>query len=158
MKVTQLFLTLWDPMDYTVHGILQDRILEWGALRFSRGSSQLRELERRSPTLQADILPAEPQGSPCTTLCRLKNYIAYFCLCLKFKIVLYFLFSLNLLFKVISIVSSGGSLHYIDCIFMWIFYLFIPLLINFVLLPVYVITNIYRIAIIMNVYFYKMLF
>ena len=29
MKVTQLCPTLWDPMDYTVHGILQARILEW---------------------------------------------------------------------------------------------------------------------------------
>ena len=28
MKVAQLCLTLRDPMDYTVHGILQARILE----------------------------------------------------------------------------------------------------------------------------------
>ena len=27
-----------DPMDYTVHGILQARILEWVAFPFSRGS------------------------------------------------------------------------------------------------------------------------
>ena len=27
--VTQLRLTLCDPIDYTVHGILQARILEW---------------------------------------------------------------------------------------------------------------------------------
>ena len=32
-----------DPMDYTVHGILQARILEWEAIPFSRGSSQLRD-------------------------------------------------------------------------------------------------------------------
>ena len=31
VKVTQLCLTLCDPMDYTVHGILQARILEWVA-------------------------------------------------------------------------------------------------------------------------------
>ena len=30
-------------MDYTVHGILQDRILEWAAFAFSRGSSQLKD-------------------------------------------------------------------------------------------------------------------
>ena len=30
-------------MDYTVHGILQARILEWVATPFSRGSSQLRD-------------------------------------------------------------------------------------------------------------------
>ena len=41
-KVTQLFSTLCDPMDYTVHGILQARILEWVAFSFSRESSQLR--------------------------------------------------------------------------------------------------------------------
>ena len=29
MKVTQLCLTFCDPMDYTVHGILQARILQW---------------------------------------------------------------------------------------------------------------------------------
>ena len=48
-----------------VHGILQARILEWVAFPFSRGSSQPRDLpnpgiEPRSPTLQADSLPAEP--------------------------------------------------------------------------------------------------
>ena len=36
-------LTLWDPMDYIVHGILQGRILEWVAFLFSRGSSQPRD-------------------------------------------------------------------------------------------------------------------
>ena len=40
MKVTQLCLTLCDPMNYIVHGILQARILEWVAFPFSRGSSQ----------------------------------------------------------------------------------------------------------------------
>ena len=30
-------------MDYTVHGILQARILEWVAISFSRGSSQPRD-------------------------------------------------------------------------------------------------------------------
>ena len=40
MKVTQSCLTLCDPMDYTVHGILQARIVEWVAFPFSRGSSQ----------------------------------------------------------------------------------------------------------------------
>ena len=32
LKVAQLWPTLWDPMDYTVHEILQARILEWVAL------------------------------------------------------------------------------------------------------------------------------
>ena len=43
VKVTQLCLTLYYPMDYTVHGVLQARILEWVAFPFSRGSSQPRD-------------------------------------------------------------------------------------------------------------------
>ena len=39
VKVTQLCPTLCDPKDYTVHGILQARILEWVAVPFSRESS-----------------------------------------------------------------------------------------------------------------------
>ena len=42
VKVAQSCPTLWDPMDYTVHGILQARILEWVAVPFSMGSSQPR--------------------------------------------------------------------------------------------------------------------
>ena len=40
VKVAQSCPTLWNPMDYTVHGILQARILEWVAVPFSRASSQ----------------------------------------------------------------------------------------------------------------------
>ena len=40
VKVAQSCLTLRDLMDYTEHGILQARILEWIAFPFSRGSSQ----------------------------------------------------------------------------------------------------------------------
>ena len=43
VKVAQLCPTLCDPMDYTVHGILQARILEWVAFPFSRGPSQPRD-------------------------------------------------------------------------------------------------------------------
>ena len=43
VKVDQSCLTLWDPMDYTVHGILQARILVWVAFTFSRGSPQPRD-------------------------------------------------------------------------------------------------------------------
>ena len=42
VKVSQSCLTLYDPMDCTVHGILQARILQWVAFPFSRGSSQAR--------------------------------------------------------------------------------------------------------------------
>ena len=40
VKVTQSCATLCKPMDYTIQGILQARILEWVAVLFSRGPSQ----------------------------------------------------------------------------------------------------------------------
>ena len=43
VKVAQLCLTLCDHMNYTVHGILQARILEWVAFLFSRRCSQPRD-------------------------------------------------------------------------------------------------------------------
>ena len=42
VKVTHLCPTLCNPMGYTVHEILQARILEWVAFPFSRWSSQPR--------------------------------------------------------------------------------------------------------------------
>ena len=43
VKVVHFSLTLCNPMDYRVHGILQARILQWVAVPFSRGSSQPRD-------------------------------------------------------------------------------------------------------------------
>ena len=48
MLVTQLCLTLWDPMDCSppgssIHEIFQAGILEWVAISFSRGSSWPRD-------------------------------------------------------------------------------------------------------------------
>ena len=63
MKVTWSSLTLCDPMDHTVHGILQATILEWIAFPFSRDLPNS-GIEPRSPTLQADSLSAEPPGKP----------------------------------------------------------------------------------------------
>ena len=39
----KLLSHVWLFMDYTVHGILQARILEWVAFPFSRGSPQPRD-------------------------------------------------------------------------------------------------------------------
>ena len=71
VKVTQSYPTLCNPTDYTVHGVLQARILEWVAVPFSRGSPQPRDWTLASQ-LQADSLPAEPQGSP-----RILEWVAY---------------------------------------------------------------------------------
>ena len=47
-EVAQSWPTLYDPVDYSlpgfsVHGILQARILEWVTISFSRGSSRPRD-------------------------------------------------------------------------------------------------------------------
>ena len=43
LKLAQSCVILCYTMDYTVHGILQARILQWVAFPFSRGSSQPRD-------------------------------------------------------------------------------------------------------------------
>ena len=65
LKVTQSCLTLYDPMKYTIHGILQTRILEWPFP--SPGDLPNQGIEPRSPALQVDSLPAEPPGKPKNT-------------------------------------------------------------------------------------------
>ena len=50
----------------SVPGILQARILEWVAFPFSRGLPNP-GIKLRSPVLQVDSLPAEPQGTPKNT-------------------------------------------------------------------------------------------
>ena len=66
VKVTQSYLILCNPMDYTVCGILQARILEWAAFP-SSGHLPNPGVEPRSPTLQEVSLPAEPEGKPKNT-------------------------------------------------------------------------------------------
>ena len=60
VKVSQSCPALFDPMDYTVHWILQARILEWKSFPFP-GDLPNPVIEPRSPTLQVDSFPAEPQ-------------------------------------------------------------------------------------------------
>ena len=43
VQIAQSRLTLCNPIDYTVHEILQARVLEWVAFLFSRGFSQPRD-------------------------------------------------------------------------------------------------------------------
>ena len=63
VKVAQSCLTLCSPMDSIVYGILQARILEWIAFP-SPGDLPNPGIKPRSPTLQADSLPAELPGKP----------------------------------------------------------------------------------------------
>ena len=53
-------------MNYTVHGILQARILEWVAVPFFRGFPNP-GIKPRSLALQADSSPAELPGKPKNT-------------------------------------------------------------------------------------------
>ena len=62
VKGAQSCLTVCDPTDCEVHGILQARILEWVAFPFSKPFPSQPRIEPRSPALQADSLCAEPQG------------------------------------------------------------------------------------------------
>ena len=67
--VAQSCLTLCDPMDCSppgssVPGILQARILEWVAISFSRGSSQLRDQTHVSCIAGRFFIVMSHQGSP----------------------------------------------------------------------------------------------
>ena len=65
-EVAQSCLTLCDPMDCIVPGILQARILEWVAFPFARGSSKPRDQTQVS-FIAGGYLTAEPQGKPKNT-------------------------------------------------------------------------------------------
>ena len=79
MKVTQSCPTLWDhrdysPLDSSVHGISQARILEWVAISSSRESSRESGMELESPALQTDsILSENPPRKP-----HIYNYFGLF--------------------------------------------------------------------------------
>ena len=74
MLVTQLCLTLCDPMGYslpgsTAHGILQARILEWVAMPFSMGSYWPRNWIQVSPHYKQILYHLSYQGSPYMCMC-----------------------------------------------------------------------------------------
>ena len=75
VTVTQSSLTLCYPMDLTVHGILQAKILEWIAISFSRGSSQSRDGTWVSH-IAGKCLPSELPGKP--YLCILIHIYTYY--------------------------------------------------------------------------------
>ena len=63
-KVTQSFPTLCDPIDCSlpgssIHGILQARILEWGAISFSRGREPGRAPPRHAHGDLTSLAPHE---------------------------------------------------------------------------------------------------
>ena len=67
VKVTQSFLTLCDP--WTIQSMEFSRPEYWGGYPFPSPEDLPNPgIKPRSPALQADSLPAKPQGKPCLTL------------------------------------------------------------------------------------------
>ena len=78
-KLLQSCLTLCDPMDcsppgFSVHGIMQARILEWVAMPSSRGSSQPRDWTWVF-CIAGEFLTAEPPGKPQSVLYLYLKYL-----------------------------------------------------------------------------------
>ena len=90
MKVTQSCPTLCYPMDYTVHGILQARILEWISCSLLQGIFLIQGLNPDLPHCSLIIYQLNHQGCPriasvqfssvtqsCPTLCDPMNYTVH---------------------------------------------------------------------------------
>ena len=72
VKVAQLCLTLCDPMDYTVHGILQARILKWVAIPLLQGIFPTQGSNPGLPHWRQILYHLSHQGSP-----RILDWVAY---------------------------------------------------------------------------------
>ena len=70
MKVAQSCPILCDPMDYTVHGIFQARILDWVAFPFSRGIFPPQGWNPGLPHCRQILYQLSHKGSPCRKQCR----------------------------------------------------------------------------------------
>ena len=89
MNVAQLCPTLCDPMDCIVHGILQDRILEWVAFPFS-GDLPDPGIEPGSPALQVDSLTTGLSGKIYVYMC------VYVWICMNMYICMYISYQLDI--------------------------------------------------------------
>ena len=72
MKVAQSCLTLCDPLDCIVHGILQARILEWVAFLFSKGIFPTQGLNPGLLHCRQILYQLSHKGSP-----RILEWVAY---------------------------------------------------------------------------------
>ena len=116
VKVAQSCLTLCNPMDYTVHGILQARIPEWVADPFSSGSSWPRNWTRVSCIVGGFFKQLGYEESPAVILepKRIKSDTVYtvlssICLWMPWSS-LFECWVLSQLFHSSLSLSSGGSL------------------------------------------------
>ena len=108
VKVAQSCPTPCNPVDYTVNGILQVRILEWLAVPFSRGSSQPRDRTQVSHIAGRFSYQLSHREAPFTLQKAFKIYLNH----LEF----------------LSLISICGHLHLkqflIDLCLIIVFYLF----------------------------------
>ena len=72
VKVAQSCPTICDPMDYTVHGILQASILEWVTFPFARGIFPTQGLNPGLPHCRQILYQLSHKGSP-----RILEWVAY---------------------------------------------------------------------------------
>ena len=68
-EIAQLCLTLSDPMDcsppgFSIHGIFQARVLEWGAIAFSGNYTAAAAKSLQSCLTLCDAIDGSPPGSP----------------------------------------------------------------------------------------------
>ena len=78
MKVAQSCLTLCDPTDYTVHGILQARILEWVSLSLLQGIFPTQESNQGLLHCKWVLYQLSYQGAFLPILCAI-DYHQWFC-------------------------------------------------------------------------------
>ena len=64
VKVSQSCPTLYNPINYTVHGILQARILEWVAFSFFRGVFSIQGLNPGLLHCRQILYQLSHKGSP----------------------------------------------------------------------------------------------
>ena len=84
MKVAQLCLTLCNPMDYTVHAILQARILEWVSCSLLQGI--LGEVGSKANFILTGTLEHRRYHSHCPVgICRWHGTTCIICLQMKKK-------------------------------------------------------------------------
>ena len=77
MKVIQSWPTLCDPIDYSVHGIPQARILEWVDFPFSRGSSWPRDQIRVSCFAGGFFTSWALREAPSVIILNLSTYLLF---------------------------------------------------------------------------------
>ena len=73
MHVAQSCLTLCNPMDYTVHGILQARVLDWVAIP-SLGDLPGSGIKPVSPALAGGFLTIGPPGKSLDVISKAMNW------------------------------------------------------------------------------------